>query len=175
MFCQYRGCILVICIWKCEFQMCKSMYRLEEGQGNFACKEKKKSRAVLSLGAVATNIQNTNIPYTSGVNDVLVENTPVALAKHLKHEKKGLKEKEKEGKKKLCWYQAPKNTKETRWKALLNASSRLKTSENKCNMPETREVFGKWSVKKTLNKKKRSSIYEMLHVPEFRRAYETRS
>ena len=53
---------------------------------------KKKSRAVLSLGAVATNIQNTNIPYSSGVNDVLVENTPVALAKHLKHEKKGLKE-----------------------------------------------------------------------------------
>ena len=52
---------------------------------------KKKSRAVLSLGAVATNIQNTNIPYSSGVNDVLVENTPVALAKHLKHEKKRFK------------------------------------------------------------------------------------
>ena len=58
---------------------------------------------------------------------------------------------------------------------MLNASSRLKTSENKCNMPETREVFGKRNVKKTLNKKKRSSIYEMLHVLEFRRAYETRS
>ena len=29
------------------------MYRLGEGQGDFACKEKKKSRAVLSLGAAA--------------------------------------------------------------------------------------------------------------------------
>ena len=77
------------------------MYRLGEGQGNFACKEKKKSRAVLSLGAAAlVTSKNTNIPCSSGVNiwlalngvnDVLVENTPVALAKHLKHEKKRFK------------------------------------------------------------------------------------
>ena len=87
------------------------MYRLGEGQGNFACKEKKKSRAVLSLGAAAlVTSKNTNIPCSSGVNiwlalngvnDVLVENTPVALAKHLKHEKKRFKRERKRGKEKV--------------------------------------------------------------------------
>ena len=148
--------------------------------------KEKKSREVLSLGAVAlVTWKNTNIPCSSGVKHLAGTKRSEWCTgwKHTRRprkapqtwKKKGLKEKEKEGKKKLCWYQAPKNTKETRWRALLNASSRLKTSENKCNMPEKREVFGKWSVKKTLNKKKRSSIYEMLHVLEFRRAYETRS
>ena len=162
------------------------MYRLGEGQGNFACKEKKKSRAVLSLGAAAlVTWKNTNIPRSSGVKHLAGTKRSEWCTgwKHTRRprkapetwKKKGLKEKEKEGKKRLCWYQAPKNTKETRWKALLNASSRLKTSENKCNIPETWEVFGKWSVKKKLNMKKRSSIYEILHVLEFRRAYETRS
>ena len=37
----------------------------------------------------------------NGVNDVLVENTPVALAKHLKHEKKRFKRERKRGKEKV--------------------------------------------------------------------------